>query len=203
MTLEEKEKFFLYELDGEGLDFAKIFGNKQPVHLEIGSGRGEFITEIAILEPETNFLGLELKQKRIKTILKKLDPERHTNLRLLMVKVDDQMLKMIPSRSVERFYIFHPDPWPKKKHHKHRLIQTGFLQELNIVLEDGGEVLITTDHENYMRWIVKHFQQSGLFDLEHEEGFSREPFEGHIETHFEQKLKKKGYPPFYMRFRKR
>jgi len=203
MTLEEKEKSFLYELKGEELDFDKIFGNNRPVHLEIGCGRGEFITEIATLEPEINFLGLELKQKRIKTILKKLDQDKHANVRLLMVKVDDKMLKMIPSSSTERFYIYHPDPWPKKKHHKHRLIQTGFLQELNEVLKDGGEVLITTDHENYMRWIVKHFQQSELFDAEDDEGFSREPFEGHIETHFEQKLKKKGYPPFYMRFKKR
>ena len=200
MTLEENEKIFLCDTGETKIDFARLFGNEQPVHLEIGCGRGEFITEIALLEPEINFLGLEIKKKRITTILKKLDPEKHKNIRLMMVLVDDQIVEKMQPSSVERIYIYHPDPWPKRKHFKNRLIQEDFLQAMSKILQDEGEVIITTDHEGYMNWIVKHFQKSEDYLVSFPEGYSREPFDGHIETHFEQKLKKKGYPSFYMKF---
>ncbi|MBW6515336.1 MAG: tRNA (guanosine(46)-N7)-methyltransferase TrmB [Candidatus Cloacimonetes bacterium] len=201
--MKDKEEFFLCEAVRNKIRFEEIFHNDRPVHIEIGCGRGEFIVEIALLEPDRNFLGLELKHKRIVTMLKKLDMEKHSNVRLMKVKVDEEFLKMIESGSVERIYIFHPDPWPKRKHFKNRLIQNGFLVSLFKILQDEGEVLVTTDHEEYMKWIVKHFRDNDRFTSFYPEGFSREPFDGHIETHFEQKLKKKGYPPYYMRFIKR
>lgn len=203
MTLEEKERIFLKEIDSEEIRFEEMFGNSNPVNIEIGSGRGEFLIEIARLEPEANFLALELKAKRIKTILKRLDVEEHDNVRLMMVKVDVEMMKRIGAESVDRFYIFHPDPWPKRRHQKHRLIQDELIEELQRVLKSGSDVTITTDHEGYMKWIVKKFQDNPGFGAEYPEGFSREPFTNHIETHFEAKLKKKGFPPYYMRFIKR
>lgn len=203
MVEEDKEKFFLRDIEGDRLDFGKMFGNERPVHIEIGCGRGEFLAEISRLEPEVNFLGLEIKQKRIKSILQKLDPEEHDNIRLLHVKVDKEMMKLIPDGTVGRLYIFHPDPWPKKRHFKHRLIQEEYLGELSRIMIQGGDVLITTDHEDYMRWIVDMFAGNADFTPVYPEEYSREPFSGHIETHFEKKLKQKGFPPYYMRFIKR
>ena len=185
------------------MEFSRIFGNNRPVHMEIGSGRGEFLIEIAQLEPDLNFLGLEIKGKRIKTILRKLDLERHSNVRLIRVMVNDRLLQLFPENSIERVYIFHPDPWPKRKHHKHRLIQEQLIEALGRVLCSGGDVMITTDHQDYKEWIVEHFARETDFLSVFPDGFSREPFRGHIETHFEKKLKEKGFPPFYMRYIKK
>jgi tRNA (guanine-N7-)-methyltransferase len=203
MTLAEKEEFFLRDIAEDQISFSSLFGDNQPVHIEIGSGRGEFLAEVSLNEPGSNFLGLEIKRKRIKSILRKLEPATHSNVRLLRMYVDEVQLKRLGEKSIERFYIFHPDPWPKRRHHKHRLIQKDFITGLAGVLADGGDVLITTDHEDYRNWIVKHFSESPEFEAGYPEGFSREPFSGHIETHFEMKLKQKGFPPFYMRFSKR
>lgn len=200
MTIEEKESFFLKTLPEDKIDFIEYFGNNREVDIEIGSGRGEFLEEIAGIEPERNFLGLECKRKRIKTILKKLDPETHSNVRLLRVTVDSVMLDKFVSGSVGRVYIFHPDPWPKRRHHKNRLINEPFLDSMSKILKKGGDVLVTTDHEEYMKWIINCFSDHAGFDSFFSGGHSREPFRSHIETHFEKKLKGKGYLPYYMRF---
>jgi len=203
MTTEVKERFFLHAIDDERMELSKIFENDHPVHIEIGSGRGEFLIEISQLEPEVNFLGLEIKGKRIKTIIKKLEPEKNSNVRLMRVMVNDSLLQLFPISSIERIYIFHPDPWPKRRHHKNRLIQESLLKEFERILKPGGDILITTDHQDYMEWIVKSFACDQDFISVYPEGFSREPFTGHIETHFEKKLKKKGFQPYYLKYIKK
>ena len=203
MSLESKRKFFKIGLEDEKLlKFIEIFRNENPVHLEIGSGRGEFISMKSLVLWNKNFLGMEFKDKRIDDTLKKLDSEHHRNVRLIRLLVDEKITNWIPENSIERIYINHPDPWPKKKHHKNRLIQNDFLDALYKILKLKGVIEINTDHQEYAEWIVSLFDRRDDYDIMYEKGFSRIPAEGHIVTHFEEKKRREGFEPLFMRFKK-
>jgi len=203
MNLDEKRDFFKIDLkENEIMNFNKIFGNENPVHLEIGSGRGEFISLKSLVLWNKNFLGLELKDKRIDDTLKKLDLGHHRNVRLLRLLVDEKITNCIPENSSERIYINHPDPWPKKRHHKNRLIQPEFLDALYKILKFKGVIEINTDHLEYANWIIDVFNKRNDYKIMCENGFSKIPAEGHIVTHFEEKKRKEGFEPLFMRFKK-
>ncbi len=204
MTLEDKLNFFVIDIDKINLplNFKEIFGNNNPVHLEIGSGKGEFIAKKSALEKDINFIGIELKAKRIVTITKKLDPVINKNVRLLQLFVDKKINESIPVDSFEIIYIQHPDPWPKRRHHKHRLIQDKFLNSLNKILKYNGEVQIATDHPEYAKWIQKIFNARSDFKSIFEKGYSMEKPENHISTYFEERWEKMGYHPTFMFYKK-
>ena len=133
MTIEEKMKYFVINIDNAELplDFKKIFGNDHPIHLEIGSGKGEFITKKSAIEKKINSIGIELKKRRIVTITKKLDIQNNQNVKLLRLFVDEKINEYIPENTFDIIYIQHPDPRPKRRHHKKRLIQNNFLNSLS------------------------------------------------------------------------
>jgi tRNA (guanine-N7-)-methyltransferase len=203
MSLEEKRDFFLIDQhDAEPLDLKGLFGNSNPVQLEIGGGRGEFIVGISTVNPQVNYLEIEVKGKRIKTMLRKLDREANSNVRLLRRFVDKDIRKILPVNCFERIHIYHPDPWPKRKHHKNRLIQVQFLEILHDLLIQNGEIWISTDHREYADWIVKIFNSVKGFSAVYPEGFSVEPFQEHIPTYFEIKKKKEDQRIYYMKYKK-
>ncbi|MDO9577791.1 MAG: tRNA (guanosine(46)-N7)-methyltransferase TrmB [Candidatus Cloacimonadales bacterium] len=199
----EKSRYFQLELSaGQRLDFPAVFGNAHPVHLEIGSGRGEFLLQKAISHPEINFLALELKEKRIRTILRQLDPETHKNVRLIKLFVNEHVTDLIPAGSFQTIYIIHPDPWPKKRHNRRRLIQPKFIDVLHLLLQKEGIVKLSTDHEDYAGWIVRYFLERKDFSSIYKNGFTRNTPSDHVETFFEKVKREEGFPPFYMEFRK-
>jgi tRNA (guanine-N7-)-methyltransferase len=199
--LRKKRDFFQIEIvKGEIINFERLFGNSHPVHLEIGSGRGEFLIQKAEQNPQVNFFALELKEKRIKTILRKLDPQIHENVRLSRVLVDASITEYLEENSLEMIYIIHPDPWPKRKHFKNRIIQKEFITHLKKILKPKGEIFISTDHKEYAFWIMKQFNERNDFKSFYENGCTHISPKGHIETHFEKIKKQEGYKPFYMRF---
>lgn len=195
-----KKAYFLVDAE-EMLDFEFIFGNRNPLHVEIGCGRGEHIRARAEREPEVNFLGFELKENRIDTIVRHMNPNVHSNVRLIRRKIGSDVTKWIPGGSVDRFYLIHPDPWPKRRHHKHRLVQRRFLDASAWFLRSGAEVYVTTDHEGYASWIRKHFREHELFI----ESYCSQgtPWEDHIETWFGQMKKDEGFTPFFMIFERK
>jgi tRNA (guanine-N7-)-methyltransferase len=201
--LKYKREIFQVASDFEKiLNFEEIFNNNNPVHLEIGSGRGEFLLEKSISLPEINFLGIDSKEKRIKTILRKLDIEKNKNVRVMKLLVDDDIEKFIPENSLEEIYIIYPDPWPKRKHHKNRLIQDRFIEALSKVIKFNGIVKLASDHKEYAIWVVRHFQNRFDFETIFEGGFTHIPPRDHLRTYFEVKKSKEGYNPFFMYFKK-
>ena len=99
-------------------------------------------------------------------------------------------------------YIIHPDPWPKRKHHKNRLIRHGFIDVLWRILKSRGFIEISTDHKDYANWIVQHFRERKDFESVYDKGFIKNPKEEHIETFFEKKKREEGFEPFFMKYRK-
>ncbi|MEN6445342.1 MAG: tRNA (guanosine(46)-N7)-methyltransferase TrmB [Candidatus Cloacimonas sp.] len=180
-----------------------IFHNSQPLLLEIGSGKGEFISRFSLLHPEYNFIGLEAAEKRINNTLKKLNPEQNKNVRLLHIYVDAKINQLFPPESISGVFIQYPDPWPKRKHHKRRLIQQNFLSSLSLILKPMAPVQITTDNSDYATWIVDEFLMHSAFISVYEEPLMKHsPFESHIITWYETEQRNQGFEPQYMLFKR-
>ncbi len=211
MNLSEKYRLFVInelkdelkdELKTKELSLFQIFGNTNPIYLEIGSGRGEFILQKAKQNPQINFLGIDSKEKRIKTILRNMTENSQNNLRLFRSFVDKETMQIFPDAIFSKVYILHPDPWPKRKHHRRRLINQGFLNVLSQKMKINAEIELATDHREYADWIIHHFSRRQDFASNFENGFTKIVTKDHIPTYFENKKKAEGFQPIFMKFQK-
>lgn len=195
--------FFLVEPGENRLDYAAVFGNDHPLYIEIGCGKGEFISQYPNIHPEWNFLGFEGREKRIRNILKKIDPQKNPNVRIIRLMVDARITQIIPPQSVQGVYIQHPDPWPKKRHHKRRLIQQDFLDALASILAPDALVHISTDHAEYANWIAEEFVKNPNFLSLHDQPIQAKPsMDHHIETWYEVDQRRQGFEPNFMLFQR-
>ncbi len=195
--------FFLIEPDGAAPLTSAAFGNANPLYIEIGCGKGEFISQYSLLHPDWNFLGFEAAEKRVRNILKKLDPARHPNVRLIRLLVDAKITGLIPPESVRGAFIQHPDPWPKKRHHKRRLIQQAFLDALAAILVPGAQVHVSTDHAEYANWIAEEFVKNPYFISLHDDPIQKHPsLDDHVVTWYETDQRRQGFEPNFMLFEK-
>lgn len=146
---EQLKPYCNYEI----LDKKDFFHEEKPLNVEIGIGNGDFITHYAELYPEENFLGFEVVKKVLRKGISRAQKKNLKNVKL--VHYDGNFfIKLIPDESVNTFFINFPDPWPKKKHHKRRLLKTPFLKNISNKLITGGIVYIVTDHKNYAKEIM-------------------------------------------------
>lgn len=204
MNFAEKRDYFqISYTEDKRINWKHIFDKDLSLNLEIGSGRGDFLIEKSRKEPNVNFLGIEMKEKRIKTIIKKLDKNQNPNVRILQMFLNEKNMGIFPHCSFKKIYIKHPDPWPKRRHHKRRLIQKGVVDRLNHILQLNGKIEISTDHADYAKWIVRIFNKRNDFYPLFQDGYQRQEPEGNIRTYFERKKRKKGLKPYFMCYQKR
>ena len=131
------------------MDFEAIFGNRNPVVIEIGFGMGESTLKIARENPDVNYLGIEVFLYGFSKLLANAAKENLKNLKLMRFDAVQVLRDMVPDNSVDGFHIFFPDPWPKKRHHKKRLIHVPFATLLASKLKKGGYIYCVTDWEDY------------------------------------------------------
>lgn len=154
------------------LVWGEVFGNENPVQVELGAGDGGFILQYAAQRPERNFLAVERLLGRSRKIVKRSLREGLENLRTLRLESFYTVKYLCPRETVEVLHIMFPDPWPKRRHHRRRLIQDVFLDAAWECLVDGGELRFSTDHEEYFRWTEEVFNgregwvRSELWDWE-------------------------------------
>ncbi len=141
----------------ENLDFNKIFNNSSPVNVEIGIGNGGFITHYAEKNKNENYLGFEVFKKILKKAIKKVEKKNLNNVRLIHYDAKF-FVKRFPNENIKNFYINFPDPWPKKRHHKRRLLKTDFIELMRDKLIPGGNIYMVTDHEDYAMEIVENLK---------------------------------------------
>lgn len=125
----------------------------QPLTVDLGSGKGRFLLARAKAHPEQNFLGIERMLRRVRKVDNRVQRQRLRNVRLLRVEGYYAMAHLLPTHSVSVCVIFFPDPWPKKRHHGHRLFSPPFMDALHRVMTPGGEVHVATDHAPYFEEI--------------------------------------------------
>ncbi len=203
MNLQEKLDFFEIKVEENQLiNFKEIFGNDHPLHMEIGAGKGEFIQLQSLFLNYVNFVGIEVKGKRIITIAKKLDVEKNHNVRIARLFVDEKINNWIPKDSFEQIYIYHPDPWPKRKHFKNRMIQHPFIDALSHVLKLDGILRISTDHPGYAEWIIKKFSERKDYEPLFDSTSKYIVPEDHFTTYFDDLKRSEGYEPQFLFYRR-
>jgi tRNA (guanine-N7-)-methyltransferase len=131
------------------LDLAEVFGREAPRVLEIGFGMGETTAQIAAADPETDFLGVEVYTAGCGALLRRIADHNLTNLRIIQHDAMEVVRDMIQASTLDRIQIFFPDPWPKARHHKRRLIRPDFVEELATRLKPGGILHCATDWAPY------------------------------------------------------
>lgn len=141
------------------LDLEKVFGRQAPKILEIGFGMGESTATIAHSNPNNDYLGLEVHTPGVGSLLNKIEDLGLTNMRIIQHDAVEILRYMLPSESLDGVHIFFPDPWPKARHHKRRLIQPGLVSRLCECLKPGGYIHIATDWEDYAIHILQVLQQ--------------------------------------------
>ena len=134
-------------------DWSGRFGTDAPLVVEIGFGRGEFLLDLAERDPAQPFLGIEYSRKRVLKLARKLARTELRNVRLVAEPAQEVVAETLHDASVACFWINFPDPWPKKRHWKRRLIQSELVALLARKLVPGGLIEIATDHDDYAEWI--------------------------------------------------
>lgn len=172
----------------------EIFGNSNPVHIEVGTGKGQFVLGMAQQNPDINYIGIELFDSVIVCALEKIEAaNKPSNLRLLKVNGED-LEKFFAKGDVDRVYLNFSDPWPKVRHAKRRLTHEGFLKIYENILVDNGEIHFKTDNRGLFEYSLVSMNEYGMalnyvsLDLH-----ANMP-EDNIMTEYEEKFSKLGQP---------
>jgi tRNA (guanine-N7-)-methyltransferase len=179
-------------------DWRDVFGRDGPVEVDIGAGKGAFLTWAAQSRPYHNFLGVERRLDRVRTMDRKIKRLGLENVRLMRLEAGYLVGKLIPTGSVLAYHIYFPDPWPKRRHQMKRLIQPGFVLDLHRTLCAQGAVNVATDSPEYFRQMRETLDGSSRFDAE-----SADPLPETAQTDFERVFLSEGKAIHRMRFRAR
>jgi tRNA (guanine-N7-)-methyltransferase len=147
-------EIFIRQFD-DGLRFDGVFGNGNPIEVEIGSGKGRFIISSSRDNPQTNYIGIERAYKFFTIMKERVEKARTENVRLLRTEADYFIPAYVPPASVQAFHIYFPDPWPKTKHRRRRLVNPGFFDILRDRLAHGGCIHLATDFAEYFTIMLK------------------------------------------------
>lgn len=154
IVLKWAEKYCLF-YSPSLLNFNEIFDNTNDTVIEIGFGNGEVTSQMALIKPEYNYIGLEVYLKGFVKLLSTLGENDIENVRIMRFNAVDVLENMIPDNSVAGFHIFFPDPWQKKKHHKRRIMNREFLHLLASKLKKNGYIYMVTDWEEYAEEVLE------------------------------------------------
>lgn len=146
------------------LDREEILRVGRPLEVDLGCGDGSFLREIASHHPERDFLGVERLLGRVRKVCRKITRDRLENARVLRLESRYVVEWLLPEASVSRLHLLCPDPWPKLRHHRRRLVQLEFLDAVRRSLVPGGEFLFMTDHEEYFHWVEEKVALHGGFE---------------------------------------
>ena len=173
----------------------ELFSNpNNPVHMEIGCGKGRFISQNALKNPNINYLGIEREETVIAMALRLLNGEPNNNVFLLGEDIED-VLGFFEQGEIERIYINFCDPWPRKKWAKRRLTYRSFLERYKLLFGDTGEIFFKTDNRDLFEFSLNEFVADKQWQLSNISlNLHESDFEGNIMTEYEEKFSSSGMP---------
>lgn len=188
--------------DGKKPDWSEWFPETKPIIVDIGCGAGNFLRDMAIKEPNFNYVGMELRFKRLVKGALKFKKRAISNIRLIQERGEDIDL-LFSSNMLYRIHINFPDPWAKNRQKKHRLFSLDYLTKLSQLLVPNGNLLFKTDHEEYFHFVQSLLkQQQHFIMIEYSENLHHSPYnDQNIPTEFEQLFANKGEPIYYCKLR--
>lgn len=188
--------------DGGRLDPQQLFGNDRPLFLEIGFGNGDALAGMAASHPEHNYLGIEVHRPGVGHLLLALEQAGLDNVRILNHDAAEILHQGLPADSLQGLFLFFPDPWPKKKHHKRRLVQPAFAARLGQLIRSGGMVHMATDWQDYAQQMLETLEGDPAFEnTAPDGGYVPRPQERR-ETRFEQRGQRLGHGTWDLVFRR-
>ncbi len=178
-------------------NWAGIFGSDRPIHIEVGMGKGQFITTLAIQNPEINYIGIEKYSSVLVRGLEKLEALEPCPSNIRFIRMDaENICSMFAEGEVSRIYLNFSDPWPKDRHAKRRLTSLQFLKRYNKILAPGGQIEFKTDNRDLFQFSLEQVEPAGwklissTWDLHHDETMNS----GNVMTEYEQKFSAQGNP---------
>jgi tRNA (guanine-N7-)-methyltransferase len=176
------------------LDFKKLFRREAYTILEIGFGMGDSLLQQALQYPENNYLGIEVHRPGIALMLTQIEKFKLKNIKVIYADATEILARSIPKNSLDLIQIFFPDPWPKTRHHKRRLVQTQFIQLLHEKLKLNGKLHLATDWQDYAQHMLKVIENTAQWQNNAEKNqFTPRPSTRPI-TKFEKRGQQLGYP---------
>jgi tRNA (guanine-N7-)-methyltransferase len=173
------------DLDQVGIPFSwpELFGREAPTDVEIGSGKGKFLNELATARPDRNLLAVERSAKYHRLCCDRAARRGLENVRLVRTTGEDLLFRLLTEGSVDTFFVLFSDPWPKKRHHKRRFFRPDNVAAMQRALAPGGRLLVKSDHDDYSAVIAEALGAASSFtSIDPEEAFADLP-----QTGFEEK----------------
>lgn len=168
-----------------------IFKNENPIHIEVGTGKGQFVTGMAKSNPTVNYIGIEVYKSVIVTALDKAIAADVPNVKLLNIDAAE-LLSIFAPDELERVYLNFSDPWPKQRHAKRRLTYRSFLDIYNQLTGKNGEVHFKTDNQHLFEFSLESFSAYGMLLKNISLDLHKSTFEGNIMTEYEEKFSSQG-----------
>ncbi len=175
--------------------WSEIFGNGQPIHIEIGTGKGRFITELAVRHPKINYVGIEKYSSVLFRATQKMEENPLPNVRFIRMEAE-HILRYFGKNEIGRVYLNFSDPWPKERHAKRRLVSREFLDRYRVLLKEGGRLEFKTDNRDLFDFGIEQTEIADweimdiTYDLHHDEKMNA----GNIMTEYEERFSSKGNP---------
>lgn len=188
-------EYVFTEPEGMAGTWSQVFGNSNPVHIEIGMGKGRFITTLASMNPDINYVGIEKYSSVLLRAVEKQDELNLPNLRFIRMDAEN-ITSVFGKEEVDRIYLNFSDPWPKDRHAKRRLTSRQFFARYNEILKSTGRVEFKTDNRPLFDFSVEEVNEAGwklsvcTYDLHNDEKL----MEGNVMTEYEERFSSQGNP---------
>ena len=191
-------KYVVHDEESMKGKWSEFFGNTNPIHIEIGMGKGQFIMDMAKAHPDINYLGIEKYTSVLLRAVQKMEAEESPidSLRFLCFNAED-IAEIFAPGEVDRIYLNFSDPWPKDRHAKRRLTSSAFLDRYDKILKKGGHIEFKTDNRDLFDFSVEEIENSSIWQIDaktydlHQDASMNA---GNIMTEYEEKFSSKGNP---------
>ncbi|MDU2598216.1 tRNA (guanosine(46)-N7)-methyltransferase TrmB [Anaerococcus sp.] len=192
LEMKENDRIFFYPRDMKG-KWQEVFDNDNPIHLEIGAGKGDFIIEKAKSHPDINFIALEMNTNAFVIASRKIKEEELKNV-IGLIDYGEELTEAFGEDEIDHIYINFSTPWPKTKHHKRRLSHPRFLERYQKIIKNEGIIEQKTDDLDFFKDSLKYYEDFGLEILESNYNL---PEEKSIVTEYERKWRERKKPIYY------
>lgn len=194
-TYIENSEYVVQDEKSKKSCWSEVFGRKAPLHIEVGMGKGQFMMELALRNPDINYVGIEMYSSVLLRAVQKMEEKPMDNLRF--IRMDAREIEEVFGKGeVDKIYLNFSDPWPKDRHAKRRLPSRQFLARFDQILKKDGNLEFKTDNKDLFDFAVEEVEPAGwkidaiTYDLHHDEVMN----EGNILTEYEEKFSSKGNP---------